>query len=94
MSSETRVFIAEENVIFQQCLLRVLKEHRQVRVVGCARTDEEAATKIVATQPDIALVSADIPRHGATELTRQLRRAAVGVRVIVMGPHVTAVCQR
>jgi two-component system, NarL family, nitrate/nitrite response regulator NarL len=84
------VFIAEENLIFQQSLLLVLRAERQLRVVGCARNDEEAAARILASRPDIALVSADLPRHGAAELARQLRRSAPTVRVIVMGINESA----
>ncbi len=63
----------------------VFDDKPNMEVVAQATTVEQALGLMESTDPDIALVSATLPDHGALELTKKISSTWLSVKVIVVG---------
>jgi DNA-binding NarL/FixJ family response regulator len=77
----TRVMIVEHVGLVSQCLKQVLEGESDIRVVGSARSTEEAFRLLPSA--DIALVSSNLNNDGAKELLRHAHEHQVTARIIV-----------
>jgi DNA-binding NarL/FixJ family response regulator len=78
-----RVLIVDEMQLMCNLLAAVLEDAPDIDVIGWARTEEEAETRV--EHCDVVLVNHLLPEHGALELTRRLAGSHPLVKVIVVG---------
>jgi DNA-binding NarL/FixJ family response regulator len=65
-----RVLIVEDHPTFTELLLRSLKRHKWVEVVGCATNGRDGVVLASATRPDIVLMDIEMPIMDGIEATR------------------------
>ncbi len=63
----------------------VLEEQADIEVAGCAATLQDAFEFIQSKEVDIILVSAELPDHGALEITHMILDRGCCTKVLVLG---------
>lgn len=78
-----RVLIVDKLRLFSNTLKVVLQRESDMRVVGCARTAEEALHQI--PHCDVVLVNTETEEDGSVELVRAITNRHPSVKVLVVG---------
>ena len=79
-----RVLIADDHKLFRIGLQKMLREARELKVVGEARTGEEAVASARNLEPNVVLMDICMPGIGGLEATRRIARLQRDIRVIVV----------
>ena len=78
-----RVLVISEVLLICNIVASILKEEKDIKVVGCVTTLEEAMAQI--DQCNIALVGATLPNEETLQFIQKLTKADSSARVVVMG---------
>ena len=87
MEDKIRVLLAEDHTIVREGLRSLLEATGRVEVVGEADNGRSAVEIARELRPDVAIVDVSMPELDGVEATRQIKRAAPQVRVIVLTMH-------
>ena len=79
-----RLLIADDHKLFRIGLQKMLRESGEIKVVGEARTGEEAVTLCRELSPNIVLMDICMPGIGGLEATRRITQRQSGVQVIIL----------
>ncbi len=79
-----RLLIADDHKLFRIGLHKMLREAREIKVVGEARTGEEAVTLARELSPNIILMDICMPGIGGLEATRRITQRDSGIRVVML----------
>jgi DNA-binding NarL/FixJ family response regulator len=79
-----RVLLADNEEVFRQGLLKLLKEQPHIEVICECGTSKEAIDKSKETKPDVVLLDTQIMGRGAEETIRQIREASPDVKVAII----------
>ena len=79
-----RLLIADDHKLFRIGLQKMFRESREIKVVGEARSGEEAVTLCRELSPNIVLMDICMPGIGGLEATRRITQRQSGVHVIVL----------
>ena len=86
----TRLFISDDHSIMRDGLRRLLSADPAFQVVGEAGDTTSAWQKIQDTKPDVVITDLDMPSEGGVALTKKIKTAFPGMKVIVLTGHVDA----
>ncbi|MBV8374279.1 MAG: chemotaxis response regulator protein-glutamate methylesterase [Candidatus Eremiobacteraeota bacterium] len=87
MKQTIDVLVVDDSAFMRQAISQMLESEPQVRVVGTARTGEEALVKAAQLRPDVVTMDVEMPGMGGLEAVRQL--AADGRIAVVMVSSLT-----
>lgn len=79
-----RVVIADDHAVVRKGIRELLSDEDDIDVVGEARDGQEAVDLAVQLAPDLLLMDIAMPVLSGVEATKQLRRLAPNVRVLVL----------
>ena len=79
-----RLLIADDHKLFRIGLQKMLRDAGDIKVVGEARSGEEAVTLSRELSPNIVLMDICMPGIGGLEATRRITQRQSGVQVIVL----------
>jgi len=79
-----RLLIADDHKLFRIGLQKMLREARDIKIVGEARSGEEAVTMARELSPNIVLMDICMPGIGGLEATRRITQRDTGIRVVVL----------
>ncbi len=79
-----RVLIADDHKLFRIGLQKMLRDNREINVVGEARSGEEAVTLARELTPNVVLMDISMEGIGGLEATRRITRRQSDIRVIVL----------
>jgi DNA-binding NarL/FixJ family response regulator len=79
-----RLLIADDHKLFRIGLHKMLREAKDIKVVGEARTGEEAVTLTRELAPNVVLMDICMPGIGGLEATRRITQRDSGVRVVML----------
>ena len=79
-----RVLIADDHKLFRVGLIKMLKDSPDLKVVGEARSGEEAITKARELAPNVVLMDICMPGIGGLEATRRIARMQRDIKVIAV----------
>ena len=79
-----RLLIADDHKLFRIGLHKMLREAQDIKVVGEARTGEEAVTLARELAPNIVLMDICMPGIGGLEATRRITQRDSGMRVVML----------
>jgi DNA-binding NarL/FixJ family response regulator len=71
-----RVFVAESNMLVRSGIEHVVDGDDEMRIVGDARTLDEAKARLKQLQPDVALVSTALAKDGVEALVDEVQKAS------------------
>jgi DNA-binding NarL/FixJ family response regulator len=80
----TRVLIADDDDLMRAGLVELLTVDPEIEVIGQASTGREAVERARRLAPDVVLMDVRMPDLDGIEATRELSRAAPGVRVLIL----------
>jgi DNA-binding NarL/FixJ family response regulator len=69
----THVLVADDHAGYREGVARLIEDHPDLHVVGVAADGSEALDRIVALQPDVALLDVRMPGHTGIEVCRRLK---------------------
>jgi DNA-binding NarL/FixJ family response regulator len=79
-----RLLIADDHKLFRIGLQKMLRETQDIKVVGEARSGEEAVTLARELAPSIVLMDICMPGIGGLEATRRITQRESGIRVVML----------
>jgi DNA-binding NarL/FixJ family response regulator len=83
-SRAIRVVVADASDLYREGLALVFDRERDLRIVGRARTSNEACEMARTLHPDVVLMDLALPGDGGLAATRCVSREASGVRVLLI----------
>ena len=82
-----RIVVADDHTIVREGLVSLLDDAEGLEVVAQAADGIEAVEKVLAIQPNVAVVDLTMPRLSGIEVVRRIRSAHPGIRVLVLTVH-------
>jgi DNA-binding NarL/FixJ family response regulator len=80
----TQVLIADDDALMRAGLVELLTVDPEIEIIGQASTGREAVERARRLAPDVVLMDVRMPDLDGIEATRELSRAAPGVRVLIL----------
>jgi DNA-binding NarL/FixJ family response regulator len=84
---QTTVMLAEDHAIVRQGLCALLNADGHFKVVGEARTGQEAVAMARTLRPDVILMDIAMPVLNGLEATRQILAANPRAKVVILSAH-------
>jgi DNA-binding NarL/FixJ family response regulator len=82
-----RVFLADDHAMFREGLKLMLRSDRDVAVVGEAEDGDQAAARIAALRPEIAVLDVALPKLNGIDVVRRVVAAGLPTRCIMLTMH-------
>jgi DNA-binding NarL/FixJ family response regulator len=82
--SQMRILVADDHAVVRECLVRMLSDQQDMRVVAEAGTGEQALVAALATVPHVVLLDVRMPGVGGVATIRKLRETLPRVQVLVL----------
>lgn len=79
-----RLLIADDHKLFRIGLQKMLREAQDIKIVGEARTGEEAVTLARELMPNVVLMDISMPGIGGLEATRRITQRDSGIKIVVL----------
>lgn len=79
-----RVVVADAHSLFREALAAALATEAGLEVVAQARDGLEAVQQVERTEPDVAVLDADLPTYDVVRTTRHIRERVRRCRVLVL----------
>lgn len=80
----TRVFVVDDHEIVRRGVAQLIDAEPDLEVVGEAGSVHEAARRIAATRPDVAVLDVRLPDGSGIDLCRDIRSADPSVRCLIL----------
>lgn len=87
MSKKIKIAVVDDQYLFRQGLISLLKEFDKLEVIIEASNGNELLEKLKAKQPDIVLLDLEMPVMDGIETTITLKRKYPSVKVIILTMH-------
>ncbi len=86
MNNPIRIFIVDSIRLLRDGLVSLLKEQKDLTVIGAEARDSSALSKIKELRPDVVLMDIGSPgEDDGISMLRTLSQEALGVKIIVIG---------
>lgn len=82
--SRLRVLLVEDNPVLRQGLVKGLTLFPQLEVIGAEVDGESGVRAALETLPDVVLLDLELPGIDGIEVTRQVKRAAPQVQILML----------
>ena len=82
-----KVIVAEDHVITRQGICRLLKDERNLVVVGEASDGEEVVRMVTELQPDVVIMDIAMPKLNGIEATRQIKLIRPATAVLILSAY-------
>lgn len=79
-----RVFILDDHELVRRGLREILTEAGEIEIVGESGLAREAARRLPALRPDVALLDARLPDGSGVEVCREVRARDPSIRAIIL----------
>lgn len=83
-SSKIRVYLLDDHEVVRQGLKALLEASGDIEVVGESSTATEAASRIPALRPDVAVLDARLPDGSGIEVCRTVRAVDPSIRGLIL----------
>ena len=79
-----RVLVVDDNALFRDGLVSLLRQIKEIEVIGAAGSGEEAVRRAPVLRPDVILMDVEMPGMGGVEATRQVLGAYPAAAVCML----------
>jgi DNA-binding NarL/FixJ family response regulator len=79
-----RVLVVDDNVLFREGLVALLRKFPDIVIAGQAASGTEAVRKATLTRPDVVLMDISMPGMGGVEATRRIRQEAPQLPIAIL----------
>src|SRR3954462_7264023 len=79
-----RVYLLDDHEVVRQGLRALLESHDDIEVVGESGSAVDAAHRIPALRPDVAVLDARLPDGSGIEVCREVRAVAPSIRGLIL----------
>lgn len=90
MSTQIRVFIADDHTVVRDGLAYILAAQPDMVVVGGAGNGREAVAQVQQLQPDVVIMDISMPELNGIDATLQITESLPATRVIILSMQGTA----
>jgi len=87
MGTRIRILLADDHTILRAGLRMMLNAQPDMEVIGEAQDGKQAINATMHLQPDIVLMDITMPDMGGIEATRQIKKIAPEVKVLILTMH-------
>lgn len=87
MGTRIRILLADDHTILRAGLRMMLNAQPDMEVIGEAQDGRQAINTTMTLQPDIVLMDITMPDMNGIEATKQIKRVAPEVKVLVLTMH-------
>ena len=87
MASRKSILIIDDHPLFREGLKSIIAGNRDFSVEGEAGNARNGFAMAKKIQPDVALVDISLPDESGMQLTRRIREALPGTRVMIISMH-------
>lgn len=87
-AARVRVLIAEEHPLYREGVVRAVKEHVELELVGEAADGREALELIRELRPDVAVLDVKMPGLDGLQVANAVDRDALGTRVLMLSAFI------
>src|SRR5688572_32970002 len=84
MADKIRVYLLDDHEVVRQGLRALLESTGDIEVVGEAGTATDAASRIPATRPDVAVLDARLPDGSGIEVCRSVRAVDPEIKALIL----------
>jgi two-component system invasion response regulator UvrY len=81
------ILLVDDHELVRTGIRKILDEIKGLKVIGEAKTGEEAVLFCRKTEPDVVLMDMNMPGIGGLEATKKIIRYAPDIKVIVLTVH-------
>jgi NarL family two-component system response regulator LiaR len=89
MSKVIRVFVVDDHPVVRRGIKDLLATEPDIEVIGEATNGKEAIEGVKASQPDVVLMDLVMPVLDGIEATRQIKKAQLKTRILVLTSFAT-----
>lgn len=82
-----KVFLADDHKILRESLIILLRQEKDIEVIGEAANGHDAFEEITRLQPDIAILDISLPQLNGLEVAARLKRESPEVKIIILTMH-------
>jgi DNA-binding NarL/FixJ family response regulator len=82
-----RVLVADDHTIVRRGLVSLLSLAEGIEVAGEAENGREAVEKSILLNPDLVLMDVSMPLLNGLEATRQIKKKAPHIKVLILSAH-------
>ena len=87
MAGKISVLVADDHAIVRRALVSLLSLVEGVEIIGEAADGREAVDLALKREPDIVLMDMSMPGLNGLEATRQIKKLAPDVKVLILSAH-------
>ncbi len=84
MSSQIRVFLADDHAVVRKGIEALIGTEEGMEVVGSAADGEEAIAAVARLEPDVILLDLQMPRKGGLEAIAEIKERDPSARILVL----------
>ena len=82
-----RILLVDDHAVVRRGVASIIERNGIGTVCGEAENGEEAIRKAKELKPDIVLMDISMPKMGGIEATKQIRRFAPHLKIIILTMH-------
>jgi DNA-binding NarL/FixJ family response regulator len=83
-AAKTTIYLLDDHEVVRQGLRAMLEASGRVEVIGESASAEEAASRIPALKPDVAVLDARLPDGSGIEVCRQIRSVDPSLQALIL----------
>jgi DNA-binding NarL/FixJ family response regulator len=81
------ILLAEDHMVVREGLRKLLETENDIEVVAEAATGRQAVEMVTKLRPDVVIMDIAMPLLNGLEATRQIRKVAPVVKVLILSAH-------
>lgn len=87
MTAATKILLADDHELFIEGLASLVKERKDIELIGCAKNGSEAVIEAERTKPDVILMDISMPELSGIKAARQILPNFPDMKIIMLSMY-------